>query len=226
MGQNVPVMKNNHNFISISEVSNKYGEKNDCVVKALSLVSGYSYEKVHNFLRLKGRKFRKGTLQSIWIPAMKALGIQHNFSRFSGKTTMNLRVPSRNSNYLILSASHVAAMIEGKVQDWSDGRRTRVLEVWEVTLGEPTQEFLDTPEEVVIEKTARKPRTTQVLWEMVLYTKDEDGEIIDGEVVNEYKRKPTKMIKDIKHIYLRGRPDTKGRLAIRATGVNSWEEYS
>lgn len=213
----------NHNFTSISEVSNKYGEKNDCVVKALSLVSGYSYEKVHNYLRKKGRKFGNGTLKQIWIPAMRDMGIKDNQSRFNGKTTMNLRVPNRKSNYLILSSRHVAAMIEGKVQDWSDGRRTRVLEVWGVTLGEPSQEFLDTPEEVVIEKT-RKPRTSQINWEMVLYTKDADGEIIDVKVVNEYKRKPTKMIKDIKYTFLRGRPNTKGRLAIRKVG--GWEEYS
>ena len=216
-------MKNEYTYTAISEVSSKYGENNDCVVKALSLVSGYSYEKVHNFLRLKGRKFGKGTLQDIWIPAMKAMGIQDNFSRFSGKTTMNLRVPNKKTNYLILTSGHIAAMINGKVQDWSDGRRTRVLEVWGVALGEPSQEFLDTPEEVVVEKT-RKPRTTRVLWEMVLYTRDADGEIIDEEVVNEYKRKPTKMIEDIKRIYLRGRPNTKGRLAIR--NVESLEEYS
>ena len=61
-------------FERVNKRSKKWGESNDCTVKALAIATGISYEQAHGLLALRGRSYRKGTdMSSVWS-AMKEIG--------------------------------------------------------------------------------------------------------------------------------------------------------
>lgn len=61
-------------FEKVNKRSRKWGESNDCTVKALAIATGIPYEQAHGLLALRGRSYRKGTdMSSIWS-AMRELG--------------------------------------------------------------------------------------------------------------------------------------------------------
>lgn len=61
-------------FDKVNKRSKKWGESNDCTVKALAIATGIPYEQAHGLLALRGRSFGKGThMRNIWS-AMKSLG--------------------------------------------------------------------------------------------------------------------------------------------------------
>jgi len=217
-------MKNQYTFTTLKETSRLYGENNDCVVKAIVLVTGFSYEKVHNYLRLKGRKFGKVTMRTLWKGLLPDFGVKITPVRFIGKTPKTLRILHPEYPHLILSSGHVAAFVGGSIQDWSKGRQTRIKDVWKVELGEPDNQFLNTPEMVVkgLVKTS-KPRSKNVLWELRLNEYDEYGSIVDYEVIAEYFRKPARKIRNIKHTYMIGRPETVGKMSVYS--LASGDEY-
>jgi len=61
-------------FEKVKKRSRKWGESNDCTVKALAIATDISYERAHGLLALRGRCYRKGTSMSNVFSAMKELG--------------------------------------------------------------------------------------------------------------------------------------------------------
>lgn len=205
----------NQTFQSLNNLTNEYGDSNDCVVKAITLITEEPYEKVHNFCRLNGRKFRRGCngIQMVKNTGMTLNQIYLRFNKYSpapyGKTVMNLRGLNPHKKYIIFTSSHMLAVVRGKVQDWTEDRQHRILSIYECDTSTLNENFLKTEERVVKGK-IRKPRTSKVNWEMHLM--DENG--YTERVVNQYARKPSKVIQDIDRTFLRGQPNTKGRLKI------------
>ena len=61
-------------FEKVCKRSRKWGESNDCTVKALAIATGISYEQAHGLLALRGRSYRKGTHMTHVFDAMKSIG--------------------------------------------------------------------------------------------------------------------------------------------------------
>lgn len=54
--------------------SNRWGEENDCTVKALAIATNSTYEKAHGALALRGRSYRKGTSMGRIFSTLKDWG--------------------------------------------------------------------------------------------------------------------------------------------------------
>ena len=54
--------------------SDKWGETNDCTVKALAIATNSTYEKAHGALALRGRSYRKGTSMGKVFKTLKDWG--------------------------------------------------------------------------------------------------------------------------------------------------------
>lgn len=128
-------------FEMLCALSHDVGETNDCVVKAISLLTDTPYHDVRSLLYKKGwRKPRKGSYFQHFSQAFPLLGFEllpwENYLwQGYGKT---IRTFGRNfkskRNLLVLThrRQHAVAVVRGEVCDWSEGRCKRIGEVYEV----------------------------------------------------------------------------------------------
>lgn len=65
-------------FNRVKKESAALGENNDCAVKAVTIATGFSYEKIHAMMKAHGRKDRKGTLNYITRAVLNELGYNVN----------------------------------------------------------------------------------------------------------------------------------------------------
>lgn len=116
------------------------GERNDCTVIAVSIACRVPYNKAHAALGSYGRKRGRGANSTQWLGACRYLGCQWeqvnvgtqpNGSGWTG-CTIGRRFP--RGYYLVRFRGHLAAMVNGKVEDWTDGKRNRVIDVYRVTV--------------------------------------------------------------------------------------------
>ena len=123
--------------------SKSMGEKNDCAVKAVAIVCNASYEEAHATLKRLGRRDGKGTPMDVIMAAVKALGCHVNYGDKRdhrgvncGRRTINrLRLPQGGKGrWLVLTRNHILAVVDGKVMDWTEGRRHQARFAWEVSL--------------------------------------------------------------------------------------------
>jgi hypothetical protein len=115
--------------------SSKQHENNDCTVKALAIATGLDYSVVHAAFTKAGRKNRKGCNRRITKIAAAALGFDMEPTVFSAKTAITVERDRRlqSGRYVIGMTRHLAAMVDGKLHDWSKGRRKRINNVWTLT---------------------------------------------------------------------------------------------
>ncbi len=124
---------------AMSAKADRHGETNDCTVRALTASTGLDYDVCHAQLKKQGRKNRKGCHWFIEGPkAAKALGFtmrQLTRTEYRAKTMISAERDTslRSGRYCVLVRGHVAAMVEGKIVDWSQGRRHRIKAVYAVT---------------------------------------------------------------------------------------------
>lgn len=122
-------------YATIKQDSKSRGERNDCVVKALALVTGKSYDECHRALRINGRRNRGYTYRHTTEAAIEQLGYKRELVT---RSVIGLRQPTVNQfpriagpkTYMVFTARHALAYVNGKVEDWTAGRRHRVKEVW------------------------------------------------------------------------------------------------
>ena len=129
-------------------------ENNDCVVRALSVASGLSYDDCHAFLELHGRKPRRGTHTACILPGQSRdypeLGIRATRvagffmpKLFSGecapadwlKRGTTLRTFCRvrpTGNYLVCVAGHGLAVRDGVIYDGSSRDLRRIKTAWKI----------------------------------------------------------------------------------------------
>ena len=122
-------------YIKSKEISQRMCETNDCAVKAIAIACDVPYRVAHKALELQGRKKRGGSALS-WIHnAIKGLGFEINAVDTTAKTITSLpRDRQHNQGYYIaLVSGHVAAMVDGQVEDWSEGRRNRIKVLYKIT---------------------------------------------------------------------------------------------
>jgi len=118
----------------------RMGECNDCSVIAVSIAGRVPYNVAHKALKHEGRKDGCGAYMYQTLNALSSMGCkfyemshgkQPNGSRWTA-TSIGRKFP--RGYYLVSMRGHIAAMVNGKVEDWTEGRRNIVLSVFKVTV--------------------------------------------------------------------------------------------
>lgn len=130
-------------FLSLKGETFKRGEDNDCTVIATSVVTGWSYNKSHKVMANEAnRKKGQGAYYEIWMKRyMKYHGFEYQEvdlkpiikkkgSGLTGKTVAQW-LPKRG-RFIVMMRGHVAAIKAGKLHDWTQDRKNRVLRVYKV----------------------------------------------------------------------------------------------
>jgi hypothetical protein len=137
-------------FHSLSAAAASIGETNDCSVKAVAAVCGVDYLVAHEAMRKQGRKNRKGAMTWDIKQAVSSLGfvtqkIPSNefIGRYPGNHKKLKSVTSHHpdrfnkvwadgNTYLVFTARHVLAVVNGINHDWSKGRALRATMILKV----------------------------------------------------------------------------------------------
>lgn len=124
---------------TMATASKAHGESNDCTVMALTAATGCSYDDCHAALRKAGRKNRRGCqFPTIGKAAAKSLGFlmeELDWRDYSAKTMITAERDRRlrTGNFVVRVRGHVAALVDGKIVDWTAGRRHRIRNIYTFT---------------------------------------------------------------------------------------------
>ena len=145
-------------YDGMTEDRKAYNERNDCAVVAVAAATGVDYKTTHATFRRNGRRSRGRTAMSITFKVLKSLGAeveqvvynQSNSRRYSRTYAQNpgftnqfrsntvttiegeIQRKDPQGHYLIRTRGHILAFADGRIQDWTAGRRHRVIEVYRV----------------------------------------------------------------------------------------------
>lgn len=117
------------------------GETNDCAVVGLANATGMSYKEIHERLRLKGRRFRRGTkvhMVSAVLADLKAEGIVTEFKSVLSQGGMAyvlrsqrqtvagfIRTLPRTGRFFLCCTTHAFAYVNGEMFDNIEGGKQR-----------------------------------------------------------------------------------------------------
>lgn len=123
------------NYSKTVTKSNEYRENNDCSVKAVSITCDVSYTVAHKALKAQGRASRQGVTIYMIRDAVKSLGYEMKIIPHSARTmsTIHRERSTQKGYYMALVRGHVASIVNGKVEDWTEGRRHKVTTLFKVT---------------------------------------------------------------------------------------------
>jgi len=139
-------------FTQLVSKASEFNEHNDCTVKATALVADITYAEAHALLKSLGRKDRQGCRMrtmledigrslSITFVELKKTSIIAKYPKGHCDVLKNLTThhPARFNNvwkdgksYLAFTRGHVAAIIDGKTHDWTEGKACRIISIFEV----------------------------------------------------------------------------------------------
>ena len=126
--------------------STEHNEHNDCTVVATAATCGVSYDEAHAALKKHGRKRHTGAGPHIYVKAIEQeLGkktrwfewgeicqlARNNGARYLTSNSVVKALPPKGK-YLVRSHRHIAAVVDGQMIDWTEGRRFRIVQIWEV----------------------------------------------------------------------------------------------
>ena len=133
--------KASRRFSTLHTITIALQEDNDCTVKALVVVTGLSYGRVHAELRTQGRKNGKGCLRHQQFAAIEALTgkrpvlCEELTDRLKGTTTKTLaRKLDPDKRYLVYTRAHVSAVVGGGMVDWASDRRKKIKEIFDLSV--------------------------------------------------------------------------------------------
>ena len=122
----------------LNKEATKLNEKRDCAVKALALVSGTHYAVVRDMLGKLGRKRGGSTPKWMTYKALRTLGLKtvDVTKCYKSRTivTLGREMRYRKGKYLVSTSRHILAVVDGKVEDWTKGRRHRVIKIERVEI--------------------------------------------------------------------------------------------
>lgn len=122
--------------------SKALGERNDCTVKAIAIAGDLSYHQTHEMLSRKGRRRGHGCVTVQWEAAMRDLGLEWTETsrprkpNGQGYTMKTIARAFPRGRHIVRVRGHVAALVDGKVEDWTEGRQHRVVRVLTLNPGE------------------------------------------------------------------------------------------
>ena len=126
----------------------KQGERRDCVVRAISNVSGRCYDEVHALLKKHGRKDCCGTYWKTSEKALHELGYKAVYigtsrtamyygmyrsqpCEFKNKTLQTLVNELPRGKFVVFIRGHATALIDGKIVDTFDNKaNARVIAIY------------------------------------------------------------------------------------------------
>lgn len=127
-------------FETLKKRASEHGETNDCAVVCLAALLGgddIAYDLAHCHLKEWGRVKHQGMYMRDIVKAIEDAGIPlevYGPHQFKARTPISIeRDPFfRKGHFVIEFRAHVAAVIDGKVVDWTEGRRHRIMRVFKV----------------------------------------------------------------------------------------------
>lgn len=115
--------------------SRRLNETKDCAVVAVAVATNTPYDVIRQMMKKHGRRYRQGTPFWITRKVLEDLGVLviEQEGLFSARTIGSLKkeLPSKG-RFLIRTYSHILACVNGEVCDWTDGRRHRIKETYEI----------------------------------------------------------------------------------------------
>lgn len=124
-----------------------YNDWNFCSVIATATACNISFGKAKHKLENKGREHRKGcwhfydVIQDRGFALEEVDGYYNTFVRKLGE-----RLPK--GTYIVLTSRHVACMVDGVMNDWSEDRSNRVRRIHRVVMTEDSQKLKGKQERV------------------------------------------------------------------------------
>lgn len=112
--------------------SDKYKEKHDCAVVAVSIATGIDYNVVHAIFAKFGRENGLGVdmdvIESV-LEYFNFLWVDEN--RFSAKTmkTLGRQLTHEKGTFLVTVSRHISCAKDGFIHDWIAGRQIRIIEI-------------------------------------------------------------------------------------------------
>jgi hypothetical protein len=111
------------------------GERNDCTVKAVAISCDIPYKQAHALMDKQGRKPKQGAFSYQYLAAIEEAGleaVQLPLEGFGRTPITFVRTCDPSKSYIVRVSGHLFAVKKGKVEDWTEGRRNRIQNVWEV----------------------------------------------------------------------------------------------
>lgn len=117
----------------------KLNEANDCVVIAVAIAARMTYEKAHGICEYQGRRIGKGIPTSYVLRHLEKIGFkvekvknlrQKNGSRYTPKTIGDRL---KRGYYIVRKNSHAMAVVNGVVEDWTNGRQHHIKDAYKIT---------------------------------------------------------------------------------------------
>jgi len=109
-----------------------YSDKGFCSVVALASVADISFGKARAIMDKHGRKHCAGaTLMSI-LNAVENRNLKYTEINVQAKTMKTISNELRHGKYLVFVRGHVAAVVDGVINDWTEGRAHRIVRVFKV----------------------------------------------------------------------------------------------
>lgn len=122
-------------------VGDEMGEKRDCAVIAIAVVTGRAYTEIHERLRKLGRRTHCGTSWPTQIQVLKDCGFAvHEITGYYEGASIRSIAPQlpQEGKFLVRTHKHIAAVRDGIIEDWSEQRKLYVQSIYKVTdLDEP-----------------------------------------------------------------------------------------
>jgi len=135
-------------FNQVQEYAKGNGHSRACAPIAMSLVTGESFDVCHKVLEVMGYRPNKprGTKSGGYMKGLHELGFNTRRHGIPSHIKTNITLKGKlnpNKEYIIEYQGHVAAYSNGVIEDWTDGRRFRVLGIMEIIESdEHTGEYL------------------------------------------------------------------------------------
>jgi len=111
-----------------------YNDAGHCSVVAVAVSTGVAYGRALKEMTRQGRVLRQGASQQQIHDAIKSLGytVTRCDMRVNGTvSTITSKLPNLGT-FIAYVRGHILTIRDGKVMDWSEGRRHRILSVYQV----------------------------------------------------------------------------------------------
>jgi len=125
-----------YEYSELVALSSTFGERNDCVVKMFSVVTGVHYKTMHMLCEIEGRKSGQGMRFDRWFPIFDRLGFDVEPIELNAKTLRSseteLRANYAGQKVVLLVRGHVVGFDGYEIQDWAAYSKRRIMEAWVV----------------------------------------------------------------------------------------------
>jgi len=166
----------NSNYASLAAEASAFGERNDCSVKAIAVVTGRPYAKCHAALVRAGRRNRCGATRAQQANALKELGFQFTSADAQSRTAASIEAELKqrwpNQPVMVFMTHHVAGWDGTRVIDWTQSHssvyrsrnaRKHIKHLWVVTpVGQSAEPPKPIPAKSVAKGVARSWKSQKV----------------------------------------------------------------